>query len=65
MLRNDPNTPIYRNEDEIPPAKTVKYLGLHLDYTKLNWREHITKKRKQVDLRYKELYWLLGRSPPS
>ena len=52
---------IYLNEAEIPPAKTVKYLGLHLD-TKLNWREHITKKRKQMDLRYKELYWLLGRS---
>ena len=29
--------------------------------TKLNWREHITKKRKQMDLRYKELYWLRGR----
>jgi len=45
----------------VPPTKTVKYLGLHLD-TKLNWREHITKKRKQIDLRYKELYWLFGRS---
>jgi len=32
--------------------------------TKLNWRGHITKKRKQMDLRYKELYWLLGRSSP-
>ena len=32
--------------------------------TKLNWREHITKKRKQMDLRHKELYWLLGRSSP-
>jgi len=30
--------------------------------TKLNLREHITKKRKQMELRYKELYWLLGRS---
>ena len=32
--------------------------------TKLIWRDHITKKRKQMDLRYKELYWLLGRSSP-
>ena len=63
-LRNEPSPPIYLNEVEIPPAKTVKYLRLHLD-TKLNWREHITKKRKQMDLRYKELYWLLGRSSPS
>jgi hypothetical protein len=28
---------------------------------KLNWKEHIIKKRKQMDLRHKELYWLLGR----
>jgi hypothetical protein len=31
---------------------------------KLNWKEHIIKKRKQLDLRHKELYWLLGRSSP-
>jgi len=62
-LRNDPSPPICLNEVEISPAKTVKYLGLHLD-TKLIWRDHITKKRIQMDLRYKELYWLLGRSSP-
>jgi len=28
---------------------------------KLNWKDHIIKKRKQMDLRHKELYWLLGR----
>ena len=28
---------------------------------KLNWKVHIIKKRKQMDLRHKELYWLLGR----
>jgi len=31
---------------------------------KLNWKEHIIKKRKQMDLRHKEVYWLLGRSSP-
>lgn len=28
---------------------------------KLNWREHINKKRKQIDLRVRKLYWLLGK----
>jgi hypothetical protein len=51
-LRSDPSPPIYLNDVEIPSATTVKYLGLHLD-TKLNWKEHIVKKRKQMDLRYK------------
>jgi hypothetical protein len=63
MLRSDPSPPIYLNDVEIPSATTAKYLGLHLD-TKLNWKEHIVKKWKQMDLHYKERHWLLGRSSP-
>jgi hypothetical protein len=59
-LRNDPSPSIYLNNVEIPPVATVKYLGLHLD-NKLNCNDHIIKKRKQMDLRHKELNWLLGR----
>jgi hypothetical protein len=59
-LRTDPSPPLYLNNVEIPPATTVKYLGLHLD-TKLTWKDHVIKKRKQMDIRHKELYWLLGR----
>jgi hypothetical protein len=59
-LRNDPSPPIYLNNVEVPPVATVKYLWLHLD-NKLSWKNHIIKKRKQMDLRHKELYWLLGR----
>ena len=58
-----PDTPIYLSNVEIPPATTVKYLGLHLD-NELNWKEYIMKKRKQMGLRHKELYWLHGRSSP-
>jgi hypothetical protein len=43
----------------MPPAATVKYLGLLLD-NELNWKDHTIKKREQMGLRYKELYWLLG-----
>jgi hypothetical protein len=53
--------PICLNDVEIPPAATVKYLGLRLD-TKLNWKVHIIKNREQIALRHKELYWLLGRT---
>jgi len=31
---------------------------------KLTWIEHIIKKRKQIDLKFKQLYWLLGRISP-
>ena len=58
-----PSPPIYLNNVGIAPATTVKYLGLHFD-NKLNWKAHIIKKRKQMDLRHKELYLLLGRSSP-
>jgi len=27
----------------------------------LNWKDHIIKKRKEMELRHKKLYWLLGR----
>ena len=36
------------------------YLGLYLD-KKLNWKDRVMKKRKQMDLRHKEFYWLHGR----
>lgn len=52
--------PVFINNIQIPEANSVKYLGIHLD-SRLTWREHINKKRKQIDLRVRETYWLLGR----
>lgn len=48
------------NNTQIPQSTSVKYVGLHLD-AKLNWKEHIKKKRKQIDLRSRDIYWLIGR----
>jgi len=39
-----------------------QYLGLHFD-RRLNWKVHITKKRKQTDLKAKEINWLIGKNP--
>jgi len=42
-----------------PQTEAVKYLGLHFD-CRINWKEHITRKRKPVDLKTKEINWLIG-----
>jgi hypothetical protein len=33
---------------------------MHVD-SKLSWKDHIKKKRKQIDLKVRHLYWLIGR----
>ena len=38
----------------------TKYLDKHLDH-KLSWRDHTVMKWKQIELKVKELYRLLGR----
>lgn len=43
----------------VPYSNSAKYLGMNLD-AKLRWKEHIKKKKQELDIRYRELYWLLG-----
>ena len=38
--------PVQLNNEQLPQADEVKYLGIHLD-RRLTWRKHITTKRKQ------------------
>jgi len=58
------NTPhLYFNNNNIPQAETVKYLGLHFD-KRLNWKQHIIKTRKHLNLKASQQYWILGRHSP-
>jgi hypothetical protein len=48
------------NNYPIPGKTEVKYLELNL-YEKLTWKSHIKAKRGQLDLKIKNMYWLLNR----
>jgi hypothetical protein len=44
---------------KIPVQTETKYLGLYLDQ-KLTWQKHVKTKRQKLNLRLREMYWLLG-----
>jgi hypothetical protein len=48
------------NGKPIPHSQTAKYLGMTLD-AKLRWKVHVKKKREELGLKYRQLYWLMGR----
>jgi hypothetical protein len=50
------------NQTVIPQTEVVKYLGLQFDF-RLNWKEHIASKRKQIYFKTKEINWLIGKNP--
>ena len=60
-LRKDNCPAISINQTVLPQVESVQYLGLHFD-CKLNWKEHIAKKMKQIDIKAKEIKWLIGRN---
>jgi hypothetical protein len=48
------------NGKSIPYSQIAKYLGMTLD-AKLRWKVHVKKKREEIVLKYKHMYWLMGR----
>jgi hypothetical protein len=63
-LRREQCSVVYINNTVIPQSQTAEYLGLHLD-SRLTWAQHVAKKRKQIDLKVKDLYWIIGRKSPA
>jgi hypothetical protein len=61
-LRKDHCPAINVNQTNTPQTEAVKYPGLHLD-CRLDWKEHIARKRKQIDQKTKEIDWLIGKNP--
>jgi len=54
---------VYINQTVVPQTETVKYLGFHFD-KRLTWKNHVATKRKQLDLKTREIYWLIGKHSP-
>jgi len=52
--------PIIMNGKTIPHSQTATYLGMTLD-AKLRWKVHVKKKREELGLKRKQMYWLTGR----
>jgi hypothetical protein len=52
--------PVMLNDEPIPMKNEVKYLGLHLD-RRLTWRAHIKAKKQQLNIKTKQMNWLIGR----
>jgi hypothetical protein len=55
-----PPQAVHINNRVISQSQTSMYLDLHLD-SRLMWAQHIAKKRTQIDLKVKDLYWVIGR----
>lgn len=59
-LRNFVHIPLVLNGQAIPQSQAARYLGLIMD-SKLNYAEHISRKKKQIELKLLKMYWLFGK----
>ena len=53
--------PVYINNNIIPYSNQAKYLGMTLD-TRLRWKVHVKKKREELNINFKKIYWIIGRN---
>jgi hypothetical protein len=53
--------PVFINDTEVPYANTAKHFGMTLD-ARLRRKEHIKKKHDGLNIKFKKMYWLLGRN---
>lgn len=53
--------PILIENKPVPYSDSAKYLGVTID-RKLIWKHHIKNKREQLNAKYRQMYWLLGRN---
>ncbi|CAB0042207.1 unnamed protein product [Trichogramma brassicae] len=60
-LRRETCPQVFLYDSPIPVSDQVKYLGLHLDRC-LTWRAQIWSKRKQLGIKLRSLYQLIGRN---
>lgn len=60
-LRHYNYHPVYLERLPIPQKDSAKYLGMHLD-ARLNWKTHVKMKKEQITLKWRQMYWLIGRN---
>lgn len=52
--------PLNLNGIQIPYSNNAKYLGMTLD-SKLRWKVHVKKKKEELEIKYRNMYWLMGK----
>lgn len=59
-LRAENCPPVNFNNQTLEHVSDTKYLGIHLD-RRLTWKKHLWNKRKQLGLKLRNYYWLIGK----